>query len=88
MTDQIITVATNITADARAKLVAFCHHNLRDGFEANQYAAGLIEEIDLDNGAHFEIRGEHTKSGSPATISFTDDSDLVLTSYNELGEPV
>jgi hypothetical protein len=71
--------ATDLSRTARAELVAFCAENLRSELDASIYADGLIAEADFSNHAHFEIRGSHTRTGSPVTISFSDETDFEWT---------
>lgn len=47
-----------------AAIIAQIEGVLKDGLDAERYAAGLIEENDEDDN-HFEVRGLHTKSGNP-----------------------
>lgn len=74
--------ATNLTDAARNELIDFCAKNLKGDLDAVRYADGLIDEADLSQGAHFEIRGFHTATGNPVTINFGE-TDLV---WEEMGD--
>lgn len=51
-----------------AAIIAEITPVLKDGFQAERYAAGMLEEADEDDG-HFEVRGLHTKTGIPHAFS-------------------
>lgn len=76
-------IATELSTAARADLIAFCADNLKPGIDADRYADALIAEADLSDGAHFEIRGSHTRSGNPATTSYAADADFVWSEADE-----
>ena len=78
-------IAHDLSAAARADLIAFCAGNLKDGIDATRYADGLIDAADFGDRAHFEIRGMHTRTGNPATISFECPADFVFSEIDEDG---
>lgn len=52
-----------------AAIIAEIAPVLKDAFDAETYAAHMIEEADdTDEPQHFEVRGFHTKSGNPHTF--------------------
>lgn len=51
-----------------AGLVAEITPVLKPEFNADRYAAGMLEEADEDE-THFEVRGLHTKTGAPHAFS-------------------
>lgn len=81
-------IATDLSLAARAELIAFCAAHLKADIDAVAYADGLIAEADLSAGAHFEIRGLHTKTGNPATISFHQRSDFIWSEADADGEVI
>ena len=55
----------------------FCAANLQSDLDATHYAEGLVSELDnWEGNVVFEIRGFHTASGNPATISFDHSTDF------------
>ncbi|MFN3585208.1 hypothetical protein [Phenylobacterium sp.] len=50
-----------------AAIVAEIAKVLKPEFDAETYAAGLLEEAE-DDQRHFEVRGLHTKTGAPHTF--------------------
>jgi|APEBP8051073178_1049388.scaffolds.fasta_scaffold67163_2 hypothetical protein len=69
-------IRTALSAEARAELVTFCADNLRPGLDPEAYAGGLEGEVDMTDGALFEVRGFHSKTGNPTTIQFLADADF------------
>ncbi len=58
----------------------FCAANLKSNLDAGRYAEGLVSEFENWEGTViFEIRGLHTASGKPATISFDHSADFDYT---------
>lgn len=55
-------------AEQIAAIVAEIAPVLKPEFDANRYAAGMLEQADEDDG-HFEVRGLHTKTGAPHAFS-------------------
>ena len=55
-------------AEQIAAIVAEISPILKPEFDADRYAAGMLEEADEDE-THFEVRGLHTKSGVPHAFS-------------------
>ncbi len=60
----------------------FCAANLKTDLDATRYAEGLVAECEnWEGNLIFEIRGFHTASGNPATISFNHSTDF---DYSEM----
>ena len=55
-------------AEQLAAIVAEISPVLKSSFDVEQYAAGMLEDAD-ENDGHFEVRGLHTKSGAPHAFS-------------------
>lgn len=51
-----------------AAIIAEITPVLKDSFDVERYAAGMIEEAGEDD-SHFEVRGLHTKTGAPHAFS-------------------
>lgn len=51
-----------------AAIIAEIAPVLKSDFDAERYAAGLLEQADEDE-THFEVRGLHTKTGAPHAFS-------------------
>lgn len=76
---------TDLSPAARADLISFCATNLKDGLDAEVYADGLIDAADMNDGAHFEIRGLHTRTGNPVTTSYAQEADFIWRDADEDG---
>ena len=50
--------------DQLAAIIAEIAPVLKDGLDAANYAAAMLETAD-DDESYFEVRGSHTKSGTP-----------------------
>ena len=58
------------------------YKNLKADLDATRYAEGLVSECEnWEGNVIFEIRGFHTASGNPATISFNHSTDF---DYSEM----
>lgn len=81
-------IITDLSPAARANLIQFCASNLKVDYDAERYADGLIEAADLNDAAHFEIRGFHTKTGNPVTTGYGQDGDFVFSEIDEDGNVI
>lgn len=62
-------IATDLNPAARAEFEAFIAANAKAGV-ATKYTTWWDDMNFTANGLHFELRGQYTESGNPATISF------------------
>lgn len=81
-------IITGLSDKAREDLIDFCRTNLKPDYDPVVYADGLIQEADFSDGAHFEIRGLHTRTGNPVTTSYGEDDDLRFEEIDENGDPI
>ncbi len=80
-------IITGLSPKGRENLIDFCRSNLKPKYDPVVYADGLIEEADLSDGGHFEIRGLHTISGNPVTTSLGEDDEFEFGEIDENGDP-
>lgn len=74
-------VRSALSDAAFLRLEEFCSQQLRLGLHPARYAEGLHAES-ADYG-HFEIRGFHTQTGNPATITFDQPEDFQYADVEE-----